>query len=237
MDSQEQIQNIFELLTNSQEEANEKIKTKRKTKGGKYNLPETASTMRVYEKGKIFFSEDAVQELNIEFLNKENKDEANGFYIITLQGKTILVRASRENVALDIAASCQYNEDGTPKTSVNDNAGYRYKDLVKEWFTFEKDENYIDFTFDKELGEQLKDTLLDNDKILSFVINRTTSRGNEKTIRINKHDDSFMFLPLVKLEDYEAQQEVVYDEEYEESYDEEYNNKYEEEYGYEEEVH
>lgn len=236
MTEQEQVQNILELLTNSQEEANEKIKTKRKSKTGKYNVPKTTSTMRVYKKGKIFFSEDVVQELNIEFLNKENKDEANGFYLIKLQGKTILVCVSRKNVALDIAASCQYNEDGTPKTSVNDNTGYRYKDLVKEWFTFDEGENYIDFTFDKVLGKQFKTTLLNNDKIISFVINKTTSRGNEKTIRINKHD-SLMFLPLVKLEDYEAQQEVVYEKKQEESYDEEYDRKYEEEYEYEEEVH
>lgn len=122
----------FDFLKTVEVAAPEKKPAKTKTTAPK--LPEGGLVLRVFANGKVYPSKDLVEAAEIEYTNKDAEIKGNGLDIFKSADWSgfpadapeqflFVSGIDRSQPKVDLFASCGYNEDGTPKTSVTEQGG------------------------------------------------------------------------------------------------------------------
>jgi signal recognition particle subunit SEC65 len=195
------------------------IQSAPKTKGGpaKINRIPEGLAIRVYKDGRVYPSDSAVEQFNLEYLNKDSEELQLGFDIVNSNNWTqypseapsvlFLSPVAKTAPKVDLFGSVRYNEDGTPKNTVKEQAS-KNEDLlnaVQDIFGIVV-EDYVDLQF-----------ITDNTLTVEVAyLPKTVARGPEKgQIKTERRENVVMYpMSLISIgEDELVTTEVVTEEE------------------------
>ena len=116
----------FDFLDNLELESVEKASTKL----GVMDKQPTGANIRLFPDGKVFPSPELVDKFELQYVNKGNPNQGNGFDVfstkewgqwpIHVKTQLVLIAAVSKSLGkVDLFASTRYDEEGKPKADVN----------------------------------------------------------------------------------------------------------------------
>lgn len=170
---------------------------------GRLKSPKTKNpeglTVRIFTNGSVYPSADLVTKFDLEYQDKQNSNRGNGLDIIDTAEWSIFKNqprmimfgiSSKENPKVDLFASCRYNDDGTPKSSVlTQGAVNTYLlDLVRECGWLTEEQKYVDLKVVEEYPFKTADGLA--------FIPKTIAKGAMAGEKTYSRRENVVFYPV-----------------------------------------
>lgn len=164
----------------------------------KINNPEGLA-VRVFANGSVYPSIDLVAKFDLEYKNKDVPDRGNGidvvdstqWSVLANQPRTVLFGITPKGEAkVDLFASCRFNDDGTPKSSVNTQGSLSTTllDLVISMGWLKEDQKYVDLKIVEEYPIKTQNGIANIPKVLE--------RGKKKGEESYERRENITFYPV-----------------------------------------
>jgi len=156
----------------------------------KQTTPEGGKILRIFANGNVYPSKELAEFANLEYRDNSDTEQGNGIDIVDTKKWSILAAYPRAILfgitpktesKIDLFASCRYNEDGTPKSSVftQGTKSEELLNLVKEFGWLTENQTYVDLVIQVENVFKTTDGI----SYIPKVISRGENKGEETYIR------------------------------------------------------
>ena len=170
----------------------------------------TGMTVRVYANGEVYPSQELVKKYNLEYVNKDSTEKANGIDVVDSSDWTPMASQPRmilfgitpkQEAKVDLFGSCKFNEDGTPKGSVMNQGptSAELLELTRSLGFLNEDQKYVDLLLLEQYPINTKDGL--------SYIPKTVSRGPKKGEKTYERRENVVYYPCTSTEEFEKMNE------------------------------
>lgn len=166
----------------------------------------TGMSVRIYANGEVYPSAELVKKYNLEFVNSDSTEKANGIDVIDSlewaplanQPRMILFGITPKiEPKVDLFGTCRYNPDNTPKSSVM-NQGATSESLlglVRSLGFITDEQKYVDLVLLERYPINPKDGISHIPKVVE--------RGERKGEKTYERRDGVTFYPVTTSEEFE----------------------------------
>lgn len=172
----------------------------------------TGMTVRVYANGEVYPSKELTEKYELEYVNRDSTEKANGIDVIdstewtpmASQPRVILFGITpKQEPKVDLFASCKFNDDGTPKASVmtQGSTSDELLNLVRSLGFLTSEQKYVDLVLIEQYPINTKDGLA--------YIPKIVSRGPKKGEKDYERRENVTFYAVVSTEEFEKKIETT----------------------------
>ena len=165
----------------------------------------TGLTIRIFNDGSVYPSQEAVDKFNLQYLGKEANTNSFGFDVIDSAQWKVFENAPRVIVVglttknqpkVELFASCKFNENGTPKADVmtQGSLSTTLLDLVKDLKYITEDQKYVDLRIVEEHPIKMEDGLA----YIPKVFERGVKKGEKDYVK--RENSTFYILEPQEME-------------------------------------
>lgn len=167
----------------------------------------TGLAVRIFSNGEVYPSKDLVEKFSLEYPNKDNQIGYFGFDVVdstewaptaTLPRMIMFGLTAKTEAKVDLFASCRWNEDGTPKSSVLTQGAVSETllTLVRSMGYLNENQKYCDLVLVTDYPVKTEDGLA--------YIPKMIERGKSKGEQTYERREDITFYPVNTPENLEA---------------------------------
>lgn len=163
-------------------------------------------SVRIFSNGDVYPSKELTKKYNLEFVNRESTEVANGIDVIDSIEWTPMNAAPRvilfgftpkSEAKVDLFGSCKFNDDGSPKASVltQGSSSETLLNLVRSMGYLTEEQKYVDLVVLEQYPITMQDGIANIPKVIE--------RGPKKGERTYERREDVIFYPVTTTEEFE----------------------------------